>query len=120
MLGVGHLWGLAFPINKFLWTSSYVLVAAGWSTLALTLFYWLIDMRGYQRWAFPFIVVGMNAITIYVARSFLMFDHISANIVRGLVHHFPEFRMLFIVAGSLALKWLFVYFLYKKKIFLKA
>ena len=63
-LAVGWAWGLVFPIIKNIWTSSFVLVAAGWSLLLLALFYAVIDVLGYRKWAFFFIVIGMNAITI--------------------------------------------------------
>lgn len=73
MLGVvclagGWAWAheLGFPIIKHLWTSSMVLWAGGWSYLLLAAFYLLIDVIGRRRWAFPFVVIGMNAITIYV------------------------------------------------------
>ncbi len=51
-----------FPINKALWTSSYVVFTAGLGLQLLALCYWLVDIKGYQRWAWPFIVFGMNAI----------------------------------------------------------
>jgi predicted acyltransferase len=58
-----HLW---LPINKNLWTSSFTLFMAGWSSLWFAAFYWLIDVRGVQRWATPFVIYGMNAIVIFV------------------------------------------------------
>lgn len=61
----GQLWGLTFPINKALWTSSYVLFTAGLALLGLGLCYWLVDVKGHRRWAFPFIVLGLNAIAAY-------------------------------------------------------
>ncbi|MFC1542206.1 acyltransferase family protein, partial [Candidatus Latescibacterota bacterium] len=59
----GLLWNTVFTINKFLWTSSFVLFAGGWCMLLMSLFYWIIDVMGYVRWSFPFIVIGMNALT---------------------------------------------------------
>lgn len=58
-----HLW---LPINKNLWTSSFTLFMAGWSSLWFAAFYWLIDVRGMQRWATPLVIYGMNAIVIFV------------------------------------------------------
>ena len=61
----GQLWGLTFPINKALWTSSYVLFTAGLALLGLALCYWFVDVKGHRRWAFPFILLGLNAIAAY-------------------------------------------------------
>jgi predicted acyltransferase len=62
----GLAWGIFFPINKHLWTSSYVIFTAGAALELLALFYWLIDIQGYQRWARPAVVFGVNAIAVFV------------------------------------------------------
>jgi predicted acyltransferase len=59
----------AFPINKKIWTSSYVVFTAALGAHVLAMCYWLIDVRGYRRWARPFVVYGTNAIAVYVASS---------------------------------------------------
>ena len=66
-MGMGLVWGLSFPINKPLWTSSYVLFTAGAGLILLAFFFWIVDVRGLQAWAKPFIVYGMNAIAVFVA-----------------------------------------------------
>jgi predicted acyltransferase len=66
LLALGTAWGAVFPINKNLWTSSYVLVMAGWSSLWFGAFYWAIDVRGWRRWAPPFTIYGMNALAMFV------------------------------------------------------
>jgi predicted acyltransferase len=58
------------PIIKRLWTPSYVLYSGGWVMLATALFYWIIDVRGLRGWTFPFIVVGMNSIVMYLLAAF--------------------------------------------------
>ena len=63
---IGWCWNPFFPINKALWTSSYVFFTAGLALQFLALCYWLIDIRKYQRWSKPFIVFGVNAIALYV------------------------------------------------------
>jgi predicted acyltransferase len=70
-LALGYLWSLSFPLNKNLWTSSFVLVAAGWSLTVLTLSYWVMDVwgwgRGQSKWlVYPWLVFGSNAITAYM------------------------------------------------------
>jgi predicted acyltransferase len=64
-IAVGQLWGLWFPINKSLWTSSYVMLTAGLALVALAVFYWLIEIRERRRWAIPFAVLGVNALTLF-------------------------------------------------------
>jgi predicted acyltransferase len=66
-LATGSLWSIWFPLNKNLWTSSYVLVAAGWSLAALTLAFWAADVRGWREgWTWPCLVLGSNAILAYM------------------------------------------------------
>jgi predicted acyltransferase len=65
LVAAGELWGLAFPINKKLWTSSFVLFTAGLAAVGLALCYWVVDMKGYRRWSLPFVILGLNAIATY-------------------------------------------------------
>jgi predicted acyltransferase len=64
-LGLGLLWGAWFPINKNLWTSSYVVFTAGFAAVVLAACYWIVDVRGWQRWAKPFTIYGLNAIAAF-------------------------------------------------------
>ena len=68
-MAAGLIWSSAFPINKSLWTSSYVLFSAGLACLVLALLYWLVDIRGHRGWARPFLIFGTNAIVAYWASS---------------------------------------------------
>ncbi len=63
---VGWCWNLAFPINKALWTSSYVVFTTGMALQLLALCYWAVDIKGYRRWAKPFVIFGVNALALYV------------------------------------------------------
>ncbi len=67
----GYLWDLAFPINKALWTSSYVIFTAGLALELLALCYWAIDIKGYKKWAKPFVIFGVNALALYVLSGLL-------------------------------------------------
>ncbi|MCE5329137.1 DUF5009 domain-containing protein [bacterium] len=118
-LATGFLWNFSFPVNKILWTSSFVLVSSGFSLLLLGLFYWLIDYKGYKKWAFPFIVIGMNAITIYVVQGLFDFGIIVNILIHGFIGYMGPLQDIFSLTCLVVLKWLFLYFLYKKKIFLK-
>jgi predicted acyltransferase len=116
---VGLGWGHWFPVIKNLWTSSYVLVAAGWSLLLLALFYWIIDLRGFKRWAFFFVVIGVNPITIYLARQLFDFDAIAAVFVHGFIGYLGPVSPIVWALSPLAVGWLILWFLYRQKIFLR-
>lgn len=74
LLASGLVWGAVLPLNKNLWTPSYVLVTAGWAFLGLSSFYWLIDVRGVKAWAQPLIVYGSNAIAAYVGVGIMSYS----------------------------------------------
>jgi len=109
-----------FPINKTLWTSSYVLLTAGLSCILLSFFYFTIDVGGCRRWAFPFIVIGLNSVTIYMMQRLVNF---------GLIVDLFLGRLLAPVLGSAELvfrniilfliKWLILLWMYRKRIFIK-
>jgi predicted acyltransferase len=113
------LWGLAFPIIKILWTSSYVLFAGGWSLLLLALFYWVIDVLGFRKWAFFFVVIGMNAITIYFLQDLVDFERIAQFFLQGIAQHAGVYAALLLPLGAFAARWLFLWFLYRHKVFFK-
>jgi predicted acyltransferase len=64
-IAVGELWALSFPINKSLWTSSYVMLTGGLALIALAACYWIVEVRKRRRWAFPFAVLGVNALVLF-------------------------------------------------------
>lgn len=113
------LWSLLFPVNKYLWTGSYVLLTSGIAFLLLCLFFWIIDVKGYRKWAFPFIVIGLNPITIYVIQGLFDFGIVVEIFVHGFAGSFGSFQPVFFQFCIIAVKWLFLYFLYRQKIFLK-
>ena len=119
-VGLGLLWGLHFPINKHLWSSSFILLTGGLAFLILVLFFWVIDVLRYQRWAFFFKVIGMNSLTIYLAYRFIDFRHTAQLLLGGVYAPAPEqWHEVFQAVGALALVWLFLYVLYRNKWFLK-
>jgi predicted acyltransferase len=133
-LVVGRLWGVFFPINKQLWTSSFVLYAAGWSLLLLACCYELIEVRRRRRWAFPFEVMGLNSIFLFVASAFLARILLLARVGSG--EDAPSlytwmYEHLFVpwageLNGSLAIAltmvlfwWVVLYVMYRRRWFLK-
>lgn len=122
-IALGYVWSLWFPVIKAMWSSSYILVAGGWSLLLLALFYLVIDVLGLRFLAFPWIPIGMNAITIYVLRGFVDFPHTADRVFGGLAlaaGKGGEPSPVVVTAGVLLIEWAFLYFLYRKKIFLRA
>jgi predicted acyltransferase len=71
LAGSGLWWNVSFPINKALWTSSYVLFTGGLAIIVFSLFYFLVDVLGYKKWTTPFVVYGVNPITVFVASGLL-------------------------------------------------
>ena len=119
-IGSGLLWGKAFPINKHLWSSSFILLTAGIAFLCLTLFYFVIDVMKYKKWAFFFQVIGLNSLTTYYVYNFINFYYTSGLLFSGLYAPTPEpWHEVFEAIGAVILLWAFLYFLYRKKIFIK-
>ncbi len=134
-LALGYVWSLEFPLNKNMWTSSYVLVAAGYSLALLTLAYWAIEMRGWRRgWPWPWLVFGSNAIVAYmfselVASMFgeiqvrsgsghpnlrgYLFDHIFTHIPD------PHWAAFAWSVSFTAMCFIPVWVLYRNKVFVK-
>lgn len=120
LLIVGLLWSKVFPINKALWSSSFVCVVGAYSVLMFALFYWIIDVLQWRRWTFFFAVIGMNSITIYLGQRFINFTYTSDRLFCGIYDLFPETAVPFVSAiGYITICWLFLYFLYKHRVFLK-
>ena len=117
---VAQWWNLYFPINKKLWTSSFVCQAAGLSLLLFAFFYYIIDVRRLRHGYTFFTVIGINAITIYMAQIFINFNFTSKTLFGGICALFPEnINLLISDISYIATCWLFLYFLYKHHIFLK-
>jgi len=139
-LAVANCFGhMSMPINKKLWSASFVFVVGGYSVAMLAVFHLLVDVMGLSRWAFFFKVIGMNSITIYLAQRFIQFKVVAGNILgeapraaanaAGAVHLTggrglagllsPAAGEVLLAAGYIAVCWLFLFFLYRRKIFLK-
>ena len=119
-IAAGLLWNFVFPINKHLWSSSFILLTAGMAFWSLALFYWIIDVRGWQRWSFFFRVIGMNSLVMYLAYRFIDFDGTSRLLFSGIYGHLAEdWHRVINALGGLLVAWLFLYFLWRKKVFVK-
>ncbi len=131
MVILGYLWGLQFPVIKKIWTSSYVLVAGGYSAMLLGLFYLIVDVWKYQKWAIPFVWIGMNPITIYMTVNIVNLWAFSNRFVGVDLGHFSEnmfntnmplnLRIGYFLLTSFYVFFVFylMRFLFKRKIFIK-
>lgn len=117
----GYLWGIFFPVNKNMWTSSYVLFAGGWSMMLFALFYYTIDLKGFSLAFRPLVWMGMNSILIYMAaHGILNFESSSDFLFGGLIRQFPAvWHNALLWTGVALIQFAGLYWLYKKKIFLK-
>ena len=119
-LALAQLWNLDFPINKNMWSSSFVLHTSGLSLLLLSLFYYIIDVRGFKNWAFFFKVIGMNSILIYISGKFINWQYTTNGFFLWLKQLVGEpFNVVVMAICLVLIKWIFLYILYKKKIFLR-
>jgi len=125
-VALGWLWNFQFPVIKKIWTSSYVLVAGGYSALLLGVFYLVVDVWQKRAWCQPFVWMGMNSITIYLASNMLGgFRKLAARLAGGDVKVFFDEHlakgvgdMVISIVGLLLAFW-FVHFLYRRKVFLR-
>jgi predicted acyltransferase len=125
---LGWLWNLQFPVVKKIWTSSYVLVAGGYSAILLGLFYWIVDVLEWRGWCKPFIWMGMNSITVYLASNLMggggwlkLGGRFAGGDIRSyLDHHIGRgIGEMTVAIVGLALAFWFCHFLYKRKLFLR-
>lgn len=129
LVALGWAWNAFFPINKALWTSSYVLFSGGLALQFLALCYWLIDIKGYRRWAKPFEIFGLNAIALYVLADLLanLFEWIKfgGDSLGGSIYSFfgaflsetnasLAFAIFFVLVC-----FFFMWLLYRRRIFIK-
>ena len=130
----GTFWGMAFPVNKALWTGSYVVLTAGWSLVLLAVLYEIMEARGWKRWARPLEIAGLNAIFLFVASGL-----VGRVLYRVRMSSLPEapslyrwlFETFFLPWGepvdaslafaltTLLLWWLMLYALYRRRVFFK-
>ena len=108
-----------YPIIKKCWTSSYNLFAGGIGFILIALFYWIIDVRKYQKWSFYFRVIGMNSIFVYLFVHFVDGWAIVESVLGWTTVTFGDSFRIIIILGYLAFVWGVLYFMYKRKIFIR-
>lgn len=118
---LGFAWGLQFPVIKKLWTSSFVLVAGGYSAMLLGFFYLVIDVWKIRGWCAPLVWIGMNAITLYFLEHMFNFRGLADRFVGGPFgqHAFKGYAPVASAILALLFVLLLARFLYKRQIFLR-
>lgn len=116
---LGLLWNIWHPIVKKLWTSSFVLFLSGICFLLLALFYWIIDVKGYRKWAYFLRVIGMNAITAYVLSHVINFPALSEEVIYGLEQYFPALYPAITSIAGFGILYALLWYMYKNKTFVK-
>ena len=111
----------SFPIIKNRWTSTFALFAGGWSYLLLALFYLIIDIAGWRRWAFPFIVIGMNSIFAYMAWHLCQpaFRRVAETFLGGVEHYIGAWYEPVAAAGAFVTLWLLLCYMHRNKTYLR-
>lgn len=117
--GIGKFYFGLFPIVKRLWTSSFVLFAAGLSYLLLAVFYLVIDVWGFKKWAYGFVVIGTNAIFVYMVTHLVNFRSIASVFVEGLDKFVGPWKDFIHAVAGFILVWLIIFWMYRKKTFIK-
>jgi predicted acyltransferase len=116
---LAYLWNKDFPINKNLWSSSFVLHCAGYSLLLLSLFYLVVDVWKFRAWAMVFVVIGTNSILIYMARRFVDFDFTARFFFGGLIGNTGPYQPLLFAIAVVIVQWFMLLVLYRHRIFLR-
>jgi predicted acyltransferase len=117
---IAQVWDTVFPINKNLWSSSFVMNTAGWSLLLMALFHFIIDVRGHRKWTFFFQVIGINSILIYLSPRFIDWSHTNQALFHWLGDIIGNpYQAVALAATAVLVKWTGLWFLYRKNVFLK-
>jgi predicted acyltransferase len=119
LLASGYLWGLQFPVIKKIWTSSYVLVAGGYSCILLGVFYQIIDVWKWRAWTTPFVWIGSNALAVYMVRNMVDFRKIAERLVGSVDYCDNAITNFSVTCVSLGLIVLLAGYLYRKKVFIR-
>jgi predicted acyltransferase len=119
-LAAGYALSPIVPIIMKIWTTSYGLVTAGWACLMFLLFYWAIDVRGRRGWSQPFVVIGSNAVFIYMFASIVPLHNWVRIFTQGIIGTSGHVELLVRAVVVLDVEWMMLFWMYKKKIFIKA
>ena len=116
---IGLIFNIWHPMVKKIWNSSFVLFSSGICTLLLALFYWLIDVKGYTKWASPLKIIGVNAITAYVISHVLDFPNIAKQVLFGFEQYLGDYYNAFATLGGFLIIYFLLWYMNKNKTYIK-
>jgi predicted acyltransferase len=119
-LALGYALSFFVPVVMKMWTTSYGILSASWACLMFLIFYGVIDVLGYRKWAFPFVVIGMNALAVYLCDTVTRLPQIVGVFTKAPAEALGPLGPLFAALMFFAVEWLILYWMYKRKIFLSA
>jgi predicted acyltransferase len=119
-VALGWALNLVIPIIMKIWTTSYGLASAGWACLMFLFFYWIVDVVGARKWFFPFVVIGANAVAIYMSESLIPWSKTVAIFTNPLNDVLGPASVLVRAMAVLGVEWLVLYWMYRRRIFLTA
>jgi len=118
-LAIGFALSPVVPIIMKLWTSTYALVATGWACVGFSLFYWVIDVRGWRAWTFPFVVIGVNALAAYLLNTLIPISRIVGTFTKPLVPMLGICGPVLATGAVFFTGWLILFWLHRRKIYLR-
>ena len=116
---LGYALSPVVPIIMKLWTTTYALVSIGWSCLLFLAFYWIVDGQGWRRWAFPLVVIGVNALAAYLLPTFMPIGRLVGVFTKPLAENAGSWGPVISTGTVLLVGWLLLWWLYRRKIFLR-
>jgi predicted acyltransferase len=119
-LALGYALSFFIPVIMKMWTASYGILTASWACLMLLVFYWIVDVRGYRKWAFPFVVIGANALAAYLMETVTRLHLLVSLLTRNLEASLGSLGPLFGSIVFLGVEWLILCWMYRRRIFLTA
>ncbi len=119
-LVIGCVVSLFVPVVMKMWTTSYGILSASWSVLMFLFLYWIVDVLGYRKWGFVFVVIGMNALAVYLCNTVTRLDEIVGIFTKAPAAAMGAVGPLFAALAFFAVEWGILYWMYKRKIFLTA
>jgi len=119
-LVVGYAVSFIVPIVMKMWTASYGILSASWAALMFLAFYWIVDVLACRKWAFVFVVIGMNALAVYLSDTVTRLHQIVGIFTRGPAAAMGAFGPLFSALAFFAVEWGILYWMHRRKIFLTA
>lgn len=119
-IALGWILSPFIPVVMKMWTTSYGVMTGGWACLMFAFFFWFVDVRGHKKWTLPLVVIGMNAIFIYMFMSVIRIRKIVGVFSHPIAARLGSFGGLFSALSVFAVAWLLLFWMYKRKIFIKA